>query len=103
MRVARRASPAVPPYLPIRARKRADLPMSVSHELRLAYYGDDFTGSTDALEVLSRAGLRTMLFVEPPTPEQLAKLGRVDAIGIAGATRSLAPDAMAAHLRTVFP
>ena len=25
---------------------------------RLAFYGDDFTGSTDALEVLAFAGLR---------------------------------------------
>lgn len=26
--------------------------------LRLAFYGDDFTGSTDALEVLAFSGLR---------------------------------------------
>jgi uncharacterized protein YgbK (DUF1537 family) len=57
--------------------------------LWLAYYGDDFTGSTDALECLALAGLRTMLFLEPPTPEQLAALPEVDAIGVAGRSRSL--------------
>ena len=31
--------------------------------LRLAFYGDDFTGSTDALEVLAFAGLRCALFL----------------------------------------
>ena len=74
-----------------------------NHELRLAFYGDDFTGSTDVLEVLSRAGLRTMLFVDPPTPEQLTKLGRVDAVGIAGVTRSLGPEQMTSHLRGALP
>ena len=29
--------------------------------LRLAFYGDDFTGSIDALEVLAFAGLRCAL------------------------------------------
>ncbi|MBP9903617.1 MAG: hypothetical protein KBH45_19345, partial [Verrucomicrobia bacterium] len=29
--------------------------------LLLAYYGDDFTGSTDVMESLARAGLRTVL------------------------------------------
>jgi 3-oxoisoapionate kinase len=43
--------------------------------LLLAYYGDDFTGSTDALEFLTRAGARTALFIAPPTPEQLAEYG----------------------------
>lgn len=72
-------------------------------ELRLAFYGDDFTGSTDALEALNRAGLRTVLFVDPPTPEQLAPFGRLDAIGVAGVTRSLPPDLMTTHLRGVLP
>ncbi|HYH56179.1 MAG TPA: four-carbon acid sugar kinase family protein, partial [Anseongella sp.] len=34
--------------------------------LMLAFYGDDFTGSTDALEFLNRAGARSVLFIEPP-------------------------------------
>ncbi|HEY4246701.1 MAG TPA: four-carbon acid sugar kinase family protein [Lacunisphaera sp.] len=67
--------------------------------LQLAYFADDFTGSTDALESLACAGLRTRLFLNPPTVAQCAGL---DAIGVAGLTRSLAPDAMAAELRPAF-
>lgn len=67
--------------------------------LRLAYYADDFTGVTDALESLALAGLRTRLFLEPPTAAQCAGL---DAVGVAGLTRSLDPAAMAAALRPAF-
>lgn len=70
--------------------------------LRLAYFGDDFTGSTDALEFLSRAGLKTALFLAPPTATQLARFPGLDALGVAGLTRSLAPDAMEAVLRPAF-
>ena len=34
----------------------------------LAYYGDDFTGSTDVLDVLERAGIPTVLLLTDPTP-----------------------------------
>ena len=68
-------------------------------QLRLAYYGDDFTGSTDALEFLTRAGLRTRLFMATPTAAQCAGL---DAVGVAGLTRSMPPDAMEAALRPAF-
>jgi 3-oxoisoapionate kinase len=57
--------------------------------LLLAFYGDDVTGSTDAMEALARAGLRTVLFVEPPEPEDLEALPDLAAVGIAGSTRSL--------------
>jgi uncharacterized protein YgbK (DUF1537 family) len=67
--------------------------------LQLAYFADDFTGSTDALESLAIAGLRTRLFLNPPTVAQCAGL---DAVGVAGLTRSLEPDAMAAELRPAF-
>ncbi|MDR5835430.1 four-carbon acid sugar kinase family protein [Caballeronia sp. LZ034LL] len=65
------------------------------------FYGDDFTGATDTLATLHRAGLRAMLFVEPPTSERLAKLGPLDAIGLAGAARTLAPSALRAQIRQV--
>src|SRR5471032_589534 len=71
-------------------------------KLLLAYYGDDFTGSTDALEFLSRAGIKTVLFIEPPTPEKLADYEGIQAIGIAGMTRSLAPDEMGQVLKPAF-
>jgi len=64
------------------------------NNILLAYYGDDFTGSTDALEFLYRAGLKTMLFIEPPTIEQLKAYPDLDAYGVAGKTRSLSPTAM---------
>lgn len=67
-----------------------------------AFYGDDFTGSTDALEWLCRAGLKTVLFLEPPTPEQLAAHKDVQAFGVAGATRSLHPSAMEEALIPAF-
>jgi 3-oxoisoapionate kinase len=67
--------------------------------LRFAYYADDFTGATDALESLARAGLRTRLFLDPPSAEKCSEL---DAIGVAGLTRALAPDAMEAALRPAF-
>jgi uncharacterized protein YgbK (DUF1537 family) len=68
-------------------------------KLLLTFYGDDFTGSTDALEQLTLAGIRTALFIQPPTPAQLKKFPGLQAIGVAGKTRSLAPDAMEHELK----
>jgi 3-oxoisoapionate kinase len=47
----------------------------------IAFYGDDFTGSTDALECLVAVGLRAVLFTAVPSPEQLARFGGLDALG----------------------
>ncbi len=69
------------------------------NKLLLTYYGDDFTGSTDALEQLTLAGIRTALFIAPPTPAQLKKFPGLQAIGVAGKTRSLAPDALERELK----
>ncbi len=71
-------------------------------DLLLTYYGDDFTGSTDALECLSRAGVRTVLFTRPPTPEMLASHRNLQAIGVAGNTRSLSPDGLEKELVQAF-
>lgn len=73
-----------------------------SNECLLAFYGDDFTGSTDALEFLSRAGIRTMLFIEPPSQQQLAVYTGLQAIGVAGMTRSMSPAEMEETLRPAF-
>ena len=70
--------------------------------LLLAYYGDDFTGSTDALESLSLAGLKTALFLETPTVSQLARHPGLQAFGVAGLTRSLGPLAIETVLRPAF-
>lgn len=65
---------------------------------RYGWYGDDFTGATDTLATLAEAGQRALLFLRIPTPAQLAAAGPLDAIGIAGATRAMAPEAMAGEL-----
>ena len=69
------------------------------NKLLLTFYGDDFTGSTDALEQLTLAGIHTALFIQPPTPVQLKKFPGLQAIGVAGKTRSLAPIAMERELK----
>jgi len=74
----------------------------MSKPLLIAYYGDDFTGSTDALEVLCMAGIETILFIEPPTPEQLAAYPTIQAIGVAGKTRAMDPQAMEITLTKAF-
>lgn len=78
--------------------------MSPQHvtKLPLVFYGDDFTGSTDALEVLTAAGLKCALFLDPPTPELLAELGGFDAIGIAGDSRALSNAEMDVALPEIF-
>ena len=35
----------------------------------VTFYGDDFTGSSASMEALAFAGLETVLFLAPPTPE----------------------------------
>jgi len=54
----------------------------------LAYYGDDFTGSTDVLESLSVAGIKTELFVDA------AIRGPARAVGLAGLSRTFTPAEM---------
>jgi 3-oxoisoapionate kinase len=71
-------------------------------ELLLAFYGDDFTGSTDAMESLSSNGYRTVLFLEPPSNEMLEKFEGIQCIGVAGTSRAKAPEEMEAELRPVF-
>ncbi len=67
----------------------------------ILFYGDDFTGATDTLATATRAGLRTLLFLQVPTAERLAAAGPLDCIGIAGASRSMAPAEMRRELAPV--
>lgn len=76
--------------------------MAQQKEILLAFYGDDFTGSTDALESICRAGAKAVLFLDPPTFEQLAAYPDLDAFGIAGKTRSLSPNQMEGILIPAF-
>lgn len=68
-------------------------------KLLLSFYGDDFTGSTDALEQLTLAGIETALFIEVPAKKQLKSFPGLRAVGVAGVTRALRPDAMKRELR----
>lgn len=68
----------------------------------VAFYGDDFTGSSAVMEVMTFAGLPAVMFVETPTPEQLARFRSYRAIGVAGVARAQPPSWMDAHLPTAF-
>ena len=54
------------------------------------------------MEVTAFAGLPTVLFLNPPTPEQLAQFADRRVIGIAGIARSQSPAWMDRHLPPVF-
>jgi uncharacterized protein YgbK (DUF1537 family) len=68
----------------------------------LAFYGDDYTGSSAAMEALAFAGLQTILFLEPPTPQRLAEVAHFRGIGIAGIARSQSNEWMDRNLPGVF-
>ncbi|MFC6941126.1 four-carbon acid sugar kinase family protein [Salinirubellus sp. GCM10025818] len=71
-------------------------------DLLLAYYGDDFTGSTDVLESLSLNGVPTVLFLETPDAEDLERFGDARAVGIAGTSRGMSPGEMEEALPPAF-
>lgn len=70
--------------------------------LLLTYYGDDFTGSTDAMEAMSAAGVPTVLFLQPPTPGMLRHFPGVRCVGLAGSSRGRSPAWMDAELPGAF-
>lgn len=64
----------------------------------IAWYGDDFTGSAAVMEVLSFAGIASVLFTDIPDAALAARFARCRAIGIASTARSHGPDWMVANL-----
>jgi uncharacterized protein YgbK (DUF1537 family) len=71
--------------------------------LLLAFYGDDFTGSADAMEALTINGVRTALFLGHPTEERLkARRSNLQAIGISGTSRTMTPAQMDSELPAQF-
>jgi 3-oxoisoapionate kinase len=68
----------------------------------IAFYGDDFTGSSAVMEITAFAGLPTVLFLNPPTPEHLAQFADYRVIGIAGIARSQNVEWMDHNLPPVF-
>jgi uncharacterized protein YgbK (DUF1537 family) len=72
----------------------------------LGWYGDDFTGATDTLAVLTQASWRAMLFLDVPDARQQAAAARalggaLQAVGIAGSARAMPPTVMEAALAPV--
>jgi uncharacterized protein YgbK (DUF1537 family) len=68
----------------------------------IAFYGDDFTGSSAVMETTAFAGVSTVLFLNSPAPEQLAQFADHRVIGIAGVARSQTPEWMDRNLPPVF-
>jgi uncharacterized protein YgbK (DUF1537 family) len=73
------------------------------NNLFLSYYGDDFTGSTDVMEALTLGGVRAALFLKPPSPDRLqGRFADLQALGVAGISRSMTPAQMEEELRPKF-
>jgi len=67
-----------------------------------SFYGDDFTGSTDALEALAESGVPAVLFLRTPSADDLREFAGCRAVGIAGDSRSRSPEWMRDALPGVF-
>ena len=68
----------------------------------VAYYGDDFTGSTDVMEAFTAAGVPTVLFLQTPGPSALARFSHMRCVGLAGTSRGRDPAWMRQHLPAAF-
>ena len=71
-------------------------------DLRLAWLGDDFTGAAAVMEVLTFAGLPSVLFTEPPSSALMARFADCAAVGLATTARAQGPAWMAEHLPPLF-
>jgi uncharacterized protein YgbK (DUF1537 family) len=77
--------------------------MAKNDQLKLTFYGDDITGSTDAMEALVLAGVPTVLFLEPPTLKMVSeKFPHIQAVGLAGMSRTMTPQEMESSLPAAF-
>lgn len=68
----------------------------------LAYYGDDFTGSTDVMEAFTAAGVPTVLFLRQPTKAWVQRFAHIRCVGMAGTARGQSPAWMREHLPAAF-
>ncbi|MGQ9366983.1 four-carbon acid sugar kinase family protein [Azospirillum sp. ST 5-10] len=66
----------------------------------IVFVGDDFTGASDTLATLARAGRRTRLFLDPPDAAALAA-EPLDAVGVATELRALDPEAIHRRVDTI--
>jgi 3-oxoisoapionate kinase len=72
------------------------------NDLLMTFYGDDFTGSTDAMECLEINGIPAVLFLDAPTPEQLSRFPDVRGVGVAGVSRTMSVQQMDRELIPKF-
>jgi 3-oxoisoapionate kinase len=69
----------------------------------LAFYGDDFTGSTDVMEALTLGGVPTVLLLKPlPIEEVRKQFAHARAVGVAGTSRSMTNAQMDNELPKIF-
>lgn len=57
----------------------------------IVFCADDFTGASDTLATLSRAGLNTRLYLQPPSVEHNPEIAQLDAVGVATSLRAQDP------------
>jgi 3-oxoisoapionate kinase len=69
---------------------------------KMVFFGDDFTGASDSLEVVAFAGYRSALFLKPPSAAMLEDYPDLDVIGIAGDSRAMSPAEMDRQLPEIF-
>ena len=70
--------------------------------LQVAWYGDDFTGAAAVMEVLTFAGLPSILFLDVPTADQLARFPEIRNVGVASIARTKSPEWMSRTLPAIF-
>ncbi|WP_260115458.1 four-carbon acid sugar kinase family protein [Paenibacillus hexagrammi] len=71
--------------------------------MRICFYGDDFTGSTDALEALTTGGLQVILFMDMPDQTLWnERFSGYDGFGVAGVGRTMSPEQMERSLTPVL-
>ncbi len=68
----------------------------------VAWLGDDFTGAAAVMEVLSFAGLRSILYLSAPGPEALPASNGLAGIGVATLARSRSPAWMEDNLPPLY-
>lgn len=66
--------------------------------LSYLFCGDDFTGASDTLATLARAGLKSRLFLSASGLEKCRDLSDLDAAGLATANRAMAPEVIAEQM-----
>lgn len=77
--------------------------MTTTQRPLVGFYGDDFTGSTDAMEALASQGLDVLLFLRTPSDAETALAReRYACVGIAGTSRSHGVAWMDAQLPAPF-